>query len=76
MPYWALDSVNVLYPKFELNPFIGLFIATIIRQEKYRFNYGRKWGKDRMEKSKIKLPVKNGKPDYIFMDKFIKSMRY
>ncbi len=72
--FWALDSVNVLYPKFKLNPFIGLFIATIIRQEKYRFNYGRKWGKDRMKKSKIKLPMKNGSPDYTFMEEYIKSL--
>lgn len=72
--FWALDSVNVLYPNFKLNPFIGLFITTVIRQEKYRFNYGRKWGKDRMEKSKIKLPMKNGLPDYTFMEEYIKSL--
>jgi len=72
--FWALDSVNVLYPGFTLNPYIGVFIATVIRQEKYRFNYGRKWGKDRMEKSKIKLPMKNGLPDYTFMEEYIKSL--
>lgn len=74
IPFWALDSVNVLYPRFKLNPFVGLFIVTIIRQEKYRFNYGRKWGKDRMEKSIIKLPIKNGQPDYDFMEEYIKSL--
>lgn len=74
IPFWALDSVNVLYPKFELNPYIGLFVSTIIRQEKYRFNYGRKWGKERMEKSLIKVPVKNGEPDFRFMEEYIKSL--
>jgi type I restriction enzyme M protein len=72
--YWALDSVNVLYPRFKLNPYIGLFIATIIRLEKYRFNYGRKWGKERMEKSKIKLPASNAGPDFQFMEAYIKAL--
>lgn len=74
MPYWALDSVNVLVPKFNLNSYIGLFITTIIKQEKYRYNYGRKWGKERMESSEIKLPSIDGNPDYNFMENFIKSI--
>ncbi len=72
--YWALDSVNVLVPKFKINVFIALFITTIIRLEKYRFNYGRKWGLDRMKESMIKLPTINGTPDFEFMEKFIKSL--
>jgi hypothetical protein len=40
-PFWCTDDVNVLYPRFGLNPKIALFIATIIRRERYRFNYGR-----------------------------------
>jgi hypothetical protein len=74
-PFWALDSVNVLYPKFNLNPYIGLFLTTIIRQEKYRFNYGRKWHVERMNKSMIYLPVdKTKKPDWIGIEQYIKSL--
>ena len=63
-PFFALDSVNVLYPKFELDTLVGLFIASIIRNEKYRFNYGRKWHLERMSKSRIKLPATpNGELD-------------
>lgn len=76
-PFWASDDVNVLYPKFELNPFIAMFLITLIRLEKYRFNYGRKWHKERMEKSKIKLPVnENGDTDWMFMENYIKSLPY
>jgi len=76
-PFWALDSVNILYPKFKLNRFIAMFLITLIRKERYRFNYGRKWHKDRMEKSTILLPIdKNGKPDWEFMENYIKSLRY
>lgn len=76
-PFWALDSVNVLYPKFDLNPYIAMFLITILQKEKYRFSYGRKWHKARMEKSKIKLPIKkDGNPDWQFMEYYIKSLPY
>jgi len=76
-PYFALDDVNVLYPKFKLNPFIALFLTTLIRKEKYRFNYGRKWHLGRMKESLIKLPTnKNGQPDFDFMERYIKTLPY
>jgi len=76
-PFWALDSVNVLCPKFKINHFIGLFLVTLIRKERYRFNYGRKWHKDRMEKSIIRLPVDaKGIPDWAFMENYVKTLRY
>ena len=76
-PFWATDDVNVLYPKFELNPFIAIFLCTLIHKEKYRFNYGRKWDKEMMQQSKIKLPVTaHGSPDWQFMENYIKSLPY
>lgn len=77
VPFWATDDVNVLYPKFDLTPAIALFIATLIRQEKFRFNYGRKWHVERMNESCIRLPVKADKtPDWDFMENYIKSLPY
>jgi 16S rRNA G966 N2-methylase RsmD len=75
-PYWATDDVNVLYPKgFELTPETALFICTLIRLEKYRFNYGRKWHLERMRDSVIKLPVTaDGIPDWAFMEQYIKTL--
>ena len=75
--FWATDDVNVLYPNFQLNKYIALFITTIIKREKYRFNYGRKWDKELMQKSLIKLPVDSkGNPDWQFMEDYIKSLPY
>lgn len=75
--YWASDDINVLYPKFDLNPAIGLFICTVIKAEQYRFSYGRKWHIERMRDSKIKLPITpNKSPDFEFMDSFIRSLAY
>ncbi|MBN2396396.1 MAG: restriction endonuclease subunit S [Candidatus Atribacteria bacterium] len=77
IPYFACDDVNVLYPKFELNPYIGLFITTVIRKEKFRFNYGRKWHVDRMKTSIIKLPIMpDGNLDLEFMEKYIKGLPF
>ena len=76
-PFYASDDVNVLYPKFEMNIFIGLFIASIIRREKYRFSYGRKWNIQRMKKSELFLPVTDCRnPDWGFMESFILSMPF
>jgi len=75
--YWATDDVNGLYPKFKLNTYIAMFLCTLIYKEKYRFNYGRKWDKEEMQQSKIKLPITpNGTPDWQFMEDYIKSLPY
>lgn len=75
VPFWALDSVNVLYPRFDLTPEIAMFITTIIRQEKFRFNYGRKWHLQRMKDAIIKLPaLSKNKPDWKFMEDYIKNI--
>jgi hypothetical protein len=76
--YWATDDVNVLYPKgFKLTPAAALFVCVLIRREKYRFNYGRKWHLDRMRESVIKLPeTPEGKPDWDYMEHYIKTLPY
>lgn len=78
VPYWATDDVNVLYPKgFKLTPARALFLCTVIRLEKYRFNYGRKWHLERMRESAIKLPVTlTGEPDWNYLERYIKALPY
>jgi hypothetical protein len=54
-----------------------MFLATLIQKEKYRFSYGRKWHKERMESSILKLPVdKSGKPDWVLVEKFINGLPF
>ncbi len=75
--FWATDDVNVLYPKFNLNRYIAIFICTLIEKEQYRFCYGRKWDLEAMKKSRIKLPVTpSGEPDWKFMEDYIKSLPF
>lgn len=76
VPYWASDDVNVLYPKgFDLNEKIGLFLCTVIRNEKQMWSYGRKWNKDLMNETTIRLPVtEEGNPNYSYMESYIDSL--
>lgn len=75
--FWASDDVNVLYPKFSMSSHSALFLCAVIRKEKYRYNYGRKWHLERMRESQIKLPVDTeGNPDWEFMENYIKSLPY
>ncbi|MCL2513649.1 MAG: restriction endonuclease subunit S, partial [Oscillospiraceae bacterium] len=78
-PFFASEKVVTLKLKnFDLNEYIGLFITTLIKLEKFRYNYGLKWSvNSRMLSSIIKLPAKqDGKPDFEYMEKYIKSLPY
>ena len=77
VPYWASDDVNVLYPRFKMTVLTGIFICTLIRRERYRFNYGRKWHLERMVEATLRLPVTDtGKPDWDFMERLVGSLPY
>lgn len=79
-PFWATDDVNVLYFKEEngtkFNKYIALFLCAVLRQEKYRYSYGRKWVLESMKSTIIKLPEKDGRPDWVFMENYMKSLPY
>ena len=49
--------VNILLPKFKLNSSIGLFISTIINNEKYKYSYGRALYSNVVSSMAIKLPT-------------------
>lgn len=83
-PFWATDDVNVLYFKkengYKFNKYLGMFISTILRQEKYKFSYGRKWTLDNMNETVIKLPSIKIDDKYIpnwrWMENYIKLLPY
>ena len=71
--------MNVLYAKdnWTLNKYIALFIITIIKANRYRFGYGRKWTLEKMKDTLIKLPGKaDGTPDFEYMEQYIRSFPY
>ncbi|GMO29668.1 MAG: hypothetical protein Ta2B_10640 [Termitinemataceae bacterium] len=72
----ASDHVEKLIPNFDMNKYSALFLVTILNKEQYRYNYGRKCSQSRMKTISIKLPSKNNKPDFEYMENYIKSLPY
>lgn len=73
-----LGTVNLMlcYNDCHLNQFTGLFLATIISQERPKYSFGRKW-KTHLSDTLIKLPqTRAGNPDWEFMEQYIKTLRY
>ena len=76
--YFSDDNIHTLIPvNFELNKHNSLFLMTVLSKLKYKYAYGRQVRLMRLPFEKIKLPVdKNGKPDWKFMENYIKSLSY
>lgn len=76
-PFWASDDVNVLKLKNHmLNESLALYLLTVIKANKYRFSYGRKWTLEKMLHTEISLPVDDaGEPDWLYMQDFIFNMK-
>jgi type I restriction-modification system DNA methylase subunit len=76
--YFSDDNIHTLIPvNFELNRYSSLFLVTVLSKLKYKYAYGRQVRLMRIPLEKIKLPVdKNGKPDWQFMQDYIKSLPY
>lgn len=65
----------------QLNKYNGLFLATILCQERFRYSFGRSWTGNRLLNTTIKLPAKlnaHGKyePDWQYMENYVKSLPY
>lgn len=59
-----------------INKYTGLFLVTILDKERFKYSFGRKYGKY-LPKTEILLPTKDGKtPDWDFMESYIKKLPY
>lgn len=75
--FTASDHVEKLIPKFKMNKYNALFLATIINQSNFKYSYGRGRCKARLKAETIKLPVNElGEPDYKFMEEYVKTLPY
>lgn len=81
VPFCATSDVTVLTPKFEMNQYSGIFIATVINQNSFKWNYGRQIRLNNCKDLKVFLPaIKINEfdyvPDYRFMEDYIKHMSF
>ena len=70
------SDVEVLTNDY-LNKFNAHFITSILKLEQKKWNYGRKPKNNAIMETVIKLPAdQNGKPDWNFMERYVKSLPY
>ena len=71
----ASDDVNVLYPKFAMNKYIGLFLCPILREAGKKYVFIDKWKKEDMENDYIYLPIaSDGNPDWGYMESYMQTL--
>ncbi len=74
--FTASDEIYAFYNP-NLNKYNALFITTIMKQNQYKFKFGRKAFMNKFKDEIIKLPVTEmGEPDWIYMENYIKSLPY
>lgn len=73
--FMASGDIALGYNK-NLNKYNALFLVTILDKERFKYSYGRKWGKYLAETT-ILLPAKNDTtPDWTYMENYIKGLPY
>ena len=68
-PFYAVSHgrVNILNPKFEMTKAIGLFLSSVINQERFKYSYGRAVYSNVIADMIIKLPIDHeDNPDWHF----------
>ena len=60
-----------------LNLYTALFLISILKQEKYKYSYGRAFKMDLISNTTIKLPsTPDNEPDWNYMEQYIKSIKH
>lgn len=60
-----------------INLYTALFIISILKQEKYKYSYGRAFKMELISNTRLKLPViDDSTPDWVFMENYMKSLPY
>lgn len=72
-PFYASVNILVLYSE-KLNKYVGEFFVSCIRIANSKYNYAYKTSKERLNATKVFLPINSkGEPDYKFMEEYIKE---
>lgn len=75
-PFYSGRDLYTLEAKNDISDEAKIFVITVIEQNKYRYSYGRQANKT-LPDLELKLPVtKEHKPDWQFMEDFIKSLHH
>ena len=60
----------------KLNKYNALFLVTILDRERFKYSFGRKWGRY-LSETEVLLPADDkNEPDWRYMEEYIKSLPY
>lgn len=59
-----------------INLHTALFIISILKQEKYKYSYGRAFKMELISNTMLKLPAADNEPDWNYMEQYIKSLNH
>ena len=75
-PFITGDHMVIVRAEW-LNEINAMYIITMLNLEKYKYSYGRAFLVDRIRETMLKLPVdKYGKPDWQFMEQYVRSLHH
>lgn len=72
----ASDDVQVLLPPADADVAALLFVCAVLRHERYRYSFGRKWHLERMQETEILLPARDGRPNWKTMSRFMNGLPF
>lgn len=73
-PFYSGRDLYLLFPKTDISKQAKLFVTTIIKANKYRYNYGRQ-ANTTLPLLKLRLPATaDGTPDWEWMESYIDSL--
>jgi hypothetical protein len=76
-PFTTSQRLYVLSPNFIFNKYIIMFLITLIKLDGFKYGYGRQIKIGQIHNTIIKLPTTpDGSPDWLFMENYIKSLKY
>ena len=74
--FCASDDVQVLPAPNGADQAAMMFASVVLRRERYRYSFGRKWHLDRMRETTIRLPSAKNKPDWEYMSNFMRGLPF
>lgn len=73
-PFYAFYKVAILRPKQDNFPVDAMYyVAYLLKRERWRYVYARKFGKTRISNTFLYAPMKDGKPDFNKMAKLVRE---
>jgi hypothetical protein len=75
-PFCASDDVQILPAPHGVDQAAMMFASVVMRRERYRYSFGRKWHLERMRETTIRLPSSGGQPDWKVMSDFMRGLPF